>query len=229
MEEYLLALQKSELFKGINEDNIKQMMACLKPIITNYKKNDYIVTSGDALDGLGIIVCGAAAVIKENEGGNRHIMKMLGIGDTFGEIVVFSKKSHWPATVVALEKCSVFFLPRSKIISECDNVCPWHRDLVRNMLGIISDMAIMLNKKVEYLTIKSMREKISKLILELYEQSGNKTFMLPMNRNELADFLNVSRPSMSREMSRMRDEGIIDFHKETIKIIDLEMLKLIYQ
>jgi len=224
MEEYLLALQKSELFKGIQSDNLKQMMGCLKPIITNYKKNDYIVTSGNVLDGVGIVLSGAAAVIKESKDGNRHIMKMLSIGDTFGEIVVFSKKNRWPATVIALEKCTVFFLPKNKIISECDNVCPWHRELVRNMLGIVSNMAIMLNKKVEYLTIKSMRAKISKLILELYEQSGSKTFMLPMNRNELADFLNVSRPSMSREMSRMKDEGIIDFHKETIKILDLERL-----
>lgn len=224
MEEYLLALQKSELFKGIKEENITQMMSCLKPTITYHKKNDYIVTSGDFLEGVGVVLCGAAAVIKESEGGNRHIMKMLSIGDTFGEIVVFSKKTSWPATVIALEKCTVFFLPKNKIISECDNVCPWHRELVRNMLGIVSNMAIMLNKKVEYLTIKSMRVKISKLILELYEQSGSKTFMLPMNRNELADFLNVSRPSMSREMSRMKDEGIIDFHKETIKILDLEKL-----
>lgn len=224
MEEYLLALQKCELFKGIKEENIIQMMSCLKPKINNYKKNDYIVTSGDVLDGLGIVLSGTAAVIKENEGGNRHIMKMMGVGDTFGEIVVFSKKASWPATVVALEKCTVFFLPKNKIISECDNVCPWHRDLVRNMLGIVSNMAIMLNKKVEYLTIKSMRAKINKLILEMYEQSGSKTFMLPMNRNELADFLNVSRPSMSREMSRMKDEGIIDFHKETIKILDLDSL-----
>lgn len=224
MEEYLLALQKSELFKGIKEENIAQMMSCLKPKINNYKKNDYIVTSGDVLDGLGIVISGAAAVIKESEGGNRHIMKMLSIGDTFGEIVVFSKKNSWPATVIALEKCTVFFLPRNKIISECDNICPWHRELVMNMLGIVSNMAIMLNKKVEYLTIKSMRAKISKLILEMYELSGSKTFMLPMNRNELADFLNASRPSMSREMSRMKDEGIIDFHKETIKILDLDSL-----
>jgi DNA-binding transcriptional regulator LsrR (DeoR family) len=46
-----------------------------------------------------------------------------------------------------------------------------------------------------------------------------------MNRQQLADFLNVSRPSMSRELSRMRDEGIIDFHLSAVRILDIERLK----
>ena len=49
--------------------------------------------------------------------------------------------------------------------------------------------------------------------------------MLPLKRNEMADFLNIARPSLSREMCRMRDEGIIDFHRESIKIKDPDALK----
>jgi CRP-like cAMP-binding protein len=116
-------------------------------------------------------------------------------------------------------------LKREKIIGECRNVCPWHRMLIQNMLRIISEKALILNRKVEYLTIGSIREKISKFLLEQFKVTGKTTFTLPMNRKELADFLNVSRPSLSREMSRMRDEGIIDFHMATVKIIDLEKLK----
>jgi CRP-like cAMP-binding protein len=104
-------------------------------------------------------------------------------------------------------------------------VCPWHRTLVTNLLGITSERALMLNKKVEYLTIKSIRGKISTFLLDLYKKTGNNNVMLNMNRNELADFLNVSRPSKSREMCRMRDEGIIDFHLSTIRIKDVEALR----
>jgi DNA-binding transcriptional regulator LsrR (DeoR family) len=83
----------------------------------------------------------------------------------------------------------------------------------------------MLNKQVEYLTIKSIRGKISTFLIEQYNTFGSLTFVLPMNRKEFAEFLNVSRPSLSREMSRMRDEGIIDFHMSAVKIIDLDRLK----
>ena len=83
----------------------------------------------------------------------------------------------------------------------------------------------MLNKKVEYLTIKSMRGKISTYLLEQYKRTGDKNIILSLNRNELSDFLNVSRPSMSREMCKMRDEGLIDFHLTEFEILDIESLK----
>ena len=70
-----------------------------------------------------------------------------------------------------------------------------------------------------------MRGKISAFLLEQYEKQGSATFILPLKRNEMAEFLNVARPSLSREMCRMRDEGLIDFHQSTIKIKDLEALK----
>ncbi|HHY04413.1 MAG TPA: winged helix-turn-helix domain-containing protein, partial [Thermoanaerobacterales bacterium] len=65
----------------------------------------------------------------------------------------------------------------------------------------------------------------SMFLLDQYKKTGKTTFVLPMNRNDMADFLNVSRPSMSREMSRMKDEGIIDFHLSTIKIKDIQALR----
>lgn len=83
----------------------------------------------------------------------------------------------------------------------------------------------MLNKKVEYLSIKTLRGKISTYLLDEYNKTGQKTFQLNLNRNELADFINVSRPSLSRELCKMRDEGIIDFHSTAIKILDFDILK----
>jgi CRP-like cAMP-binding protein len=89
---------------------------------------------------------------------------------------------------------------------------------------IVSERAIALSRKVEYLSIKSIRGKISTYLLEQYKKAGKAIFMLPMNRNEMADFLNVSRPSLSREMCKMRDEGIIDFHRASILVKDVRAL-----
>ena len=94
------------------------------------------------------------------------------------------------------------------------------------MLKIVSELPLKLNKKVEYPTIKSMYVKISVFLLDQYKKTGKTTFVLPMNRNDMADFLNVSRPSISRETSRMKDEGIIDYHLSTIKIKDIDALKI---
>ena len=82
----------------------------------------------------------------------------------------------------------------------------------------------MMYKRLEYLTIKGIQSKIATFLADSYKETGNTYIKMPFNRNELAEFLNVSRPSMSREMAKMRDEGIIDFHLSTVKIMDINKL-----
>jgi CRP/FNR family transcriptional regulator, dissimilatory nitrate respiration regulator len=225
-EKYLEIISKTPLFQGIEKADISTMLDCLKPKVRSYHRSDYIVTAGNIYESVGIVLKGAAVVSNENAAGNRIVMTLLTPGDIFGEMVAFSNRTIWPATVQAQDTCEVLFLPRQKIVGECARMCPWHRTLILNFLKIISERALMLNKKVEYLNIKSMRGKISTYLLEQYKRTGDKNIILPLNRNELADFLNVSRPSMSREMCKMRDEGVIDFHLTAFRILDIEALKV---
>jgi CRP-like cAMP-binding protein len=225
LEKYTDVLLKSALFQNIQAEDLQAMLTCLQPKISRYQKNDLIAAAGDKFENMGIMLSGEAAVIKESAAGNRMMLANLKESDLFGEVVVFSAKSRWPASVIAQKPCLVMFLSRQKIIGQCENACAWHRQIIENMLKLISEKTLLLNKQVEYLSIKSMRGKISSFLMEEYEKAGNTTFMLPLQRSELADFLNVSRPSMSREMGRMRDEGVIDFHRSSFQIKDLEALK----
>ncbi len=222
--EFLPVLTKTSLFHDIEPDDLITMFNCLQPKLKMFKKNSYIAVSGDQFESMGIMLRGKAALIKENAAGDRIIMAIIKPGDIFGETAVFAGKPVWPATVIAQESCQVMFLPRQKILGECANLCSWHHTIIENMLKDISDKVLTLNKKIEYLSMKSMRGKLSSFFLEQYKLHGRTDFILPMKRNELADFLNVSRPSMSREMCRMRNQGIIDFKRSSIEIKDLESL-----
>ncbi len=213
------------LFQGISPDELNIMLECLNPKVNRYKKNEFITISGDQFIGVGVILSGEVVVTKEDVAGNRVIIDLLGPGEMFGEMAAFSGKRLWPATVVAQSICTVMFLPTEKIVDGCEKLCNSHRLLVMNMLQIISDKALLLNKKLEYLAIKSIRGKISTFLLEQYKKAGKAMFVIPLKRNELADFLSVTRPSLSREMCKMRDEGIIDFHRASIRIKDVEALK----
>lgn len=224
-EKWAEVISKTPLFKDISSDELGTMLECLKPKLCEYSKNEFIAIEGEVFEGIGIILIGEAAVIKENSTGNRVIMTVLKPGDMFGEMAAFSTRKLWPATVTAQGTCTAIFIPPQAIIGECRKMCAGHRMLILNMLKIISEKAFMLNRKVEYLAIKSMRGKISAFLLEQYRKTGTLTFMIPLNRSELADFLNVSRPSMSREMGRMKDEGLIDFCRSSVRIVDLEALK----
>lgn len=224
-QKWLKTLSACPLFKGINHENLDLMLGCLKPRIAVFKKNDFLALAGEPFEGLGVVLSGTVAVTKESPSGSRMILTILGPGEMFGEMAAFSQKRQWPATVVAQKNCTVFFLPPEKIVGQCEKQCSGHKILILNMLRIISDKALMLNRRLEYLSIKNMRAKISCFLLEQYKNAGKEMYVLPLSRNELADFLNVARPSLSRELSRMRDEGVIDFYRSSIQIKDLEALK----
>jgi len=223
--EYLGIIGKSALFEGVEPENIEEMLRCLSPVVRHYRKNDMITIAGEPFTGIGILLKGEASVSKETPSGNRMVIHMLGPGDMFGEMIAFSDYSTWPATVQAIVESDALFIPRERIISECRKLCTWHRTIIENMLKIVSNRAIMLNRRLDFLSIKSIRGKLSALFLEQYQKEGRTTFTLSMNRNQMADFLNVSRPSMSRELSRMKEEGLIDYHLSSIRLLDIPALK----
>lgn len=198
---------------------------CLKPKVSSYGKNEWVTIAGEKFTALGVVLAGEVVVSKENAAGKRIIVAVNSHGEIFGEMAAFSGEGVWPVTVAAREASTVMFLSAGKIVENCERSCLSHRQLITNMLKIVSGEAFMLNRKLEYMMIKSIRGKISVFLLEQYKRIGQATFMLPLKRNELADFLNVSRPSLSREMCRLRDEGVIDFYKNSIKIKDLDTLK----
>ncbi|SMB80743.1 cAMP-binding domain of CRP or a regulatory subunit of cAMP-dependent protein kinases [Desulfonispora thiosulfatigenes DSM 11270] len=225
IEKYIHIIKESPLFYDIKEEEIIFMLQCLTPQIHSFNKNECIVNSGETVNRFGIILEGEATILKETSEGNNVIISVVKKGDLFGEMLVFSSRKVFPVTVRVQSSCKVLFLTNSDLIARCGKMCPWHNKMLQNFIKIISDKALLLNKKVEYLSIKSIRGKIATYLLDQYQNNPNTNIFLPLKRNELADFLNVSRPSLSREMGGMRDEGIIDFHLSTFRIKDMEALK----
>jgi len=219
------ALLKCELFEGFDDFQLTAMLECFSPKLYSFKKGDFIVMAGEPYYGLGIMVEGSAVVSKDNAAGNRVMMGVLSAGELFGEVIAFSGKEQWPANVQAQTDCNVIYIENNSIINQCGQACDFHCQLIKNLLKIVSNRAIMLNRRVEYLSMKSINSKVAYFLLEHMEKSGSNTFRLPMNRNEMADFLNISRPSMSREMGVMRDNGIIEFQKEAIRILKPDKLR----
>ncbi len=220
MKQYIETISKVPLFKGIDIEELEHILACFTPSIKHFHQGEYITLEGHDYYGIGIVLKGLASITKTNESGERIIMSHIGQGELFGEMIAFSALDKWPATVIAKEDCVIMWMTPDAILNHCQRLCVGHKQLMLNMLEIISNKALGLNRKLNYLSIKSMRGKLSKFILEQKARTGKDMFEIPYNRNELAEFLHVSRPSMSRELSRMKEEGIIDYYQSTFKILD---------
>lgn len=218
-------ISSAKLFSNINPEDLQVMLGCINPKLKSYAKGEIVALSASPLEGVGIVLDGEVEIARENAAGSRLIMAIAGSGHTFGEMAAFSGKRIWPATVTARKDSRIVFISPDKFSGGCEKSCASHKRLIQNMLCILSEKALYLNRKVEYLTIKSMRVKIASYLLEQSRIYNNLTFIMPMNKNELADFLNVSRPSMSREFSRLKEEGIIDFYLSSIRLINADKLK----
>lgn len=225
LKEHKETLQKVNLFMNIEGNELIHVLTCLAPRISKFEKGEFVTMEGHDFIGIGIILDGKVKITQTNEAGERMILNQLSPGGVFGEMIAFSNNNKWLATVVADSNCTVMFLRSDAIINHCQRMCIGHKQLMLNMLTIVSNKALMMNRKVRYLSIKSMRGKLSKFLMEEYHRHNKKMFEIRYNRNELAEFLHVSRPSMSRELSRMKDEGIIDYYKESFKLLDIETLK----
>jgi CRP-like cAMP-binding protein len=218
-------LNSSILFQGISPDSLNVMLGCLKPRIRSCKQREIVTLSGTPFQGIGIVAGGSVALTKETYSGNRIILDILHAGAIFGEMVAFSDNKVWPVTVIAQEDSTLLFLPPDKIIGTCSNVCASHSKLIMNMLNVLSNRALILNKKIEYLSAKNIRTKVSNYLMDIYKVGENTTITIPMKRHELADYLNMPRPSLSRELGLMRDEGVIEFKGSIINIKNILVLE----
>ncbi len=223
--EIVRGLETSVLFQGIGTEALGIMLDCLKPRLKKYRPREIVTSSGQPFEGIGIIASGKIALTREMYSGNRIIMGFLDAGDIFGETVAFSDRQVWPMTVIAQDDSVLLFLPPDKITHTCSNICASHSRLIMNMLRILSNRASMLDKKIEYMSARNIRGRISSYLLDLLRDSGTDTFSIPMKRHELADYLNIPRPSLSREMGLMRDEGIIEFGGTTVTITSARELE----
>jgi len=218
-------LVTTALFKGVEKHELANMLNCLNPRITQFKKGESIAISGNPFTGLGIVIEGEAVIAKENIAGIRAILTVLHSGDMFGEMISFSDRKFWPVNVTAQLDCEVIFISPENIIKNCEKMCDAHQTVIYNMLRIMSRKALMLTRKVDYLSIRSLRGRLCAYLIEQWKDQNTPIFTLPMNRDALADFFNVARPSISRELSKMKEDGYIDFHKSSFKILDLEAMK----
>lgn len=225
LEQYKDILRKVILFKGIELEELKNLIKCLDGNIRKYVKGSYIIREGEEINSSGIILSGKAEIIKENLLGNKSILSFLEPSEIFGEVIVCTEKKKSIVSVVATETVVVLHIDFDRIINRCCNNCNYHTRLISNMMRVIAEKNVALNIKMDYLLIKNMREKLSTFLFAKYKENNSLSFNIDLNRNELSDYLNVSRASMCRELSRMKDEGIIDYYRNGFKILNLKKLR----
>lgn len=219
MKKYLKQLQNNELFNNFNLNDLESILNCLSAKVNYYKKKDLIIQQGTHIHYVGIVLSGGIQIIKEDIEGNINILSHLGINDIFAEAFAYADIYECPITVQATENCEIIFIDCKRIIKTCNNACVFHWNLIENMLSMIARKNIMLNQKMEILSKRTTREKLLAFFNTQVQMNHSKKFSIPYNREGLAFYLCVDRSALSRELSNMRDEGLLKFNKNEFEIL----------
>lgn len=218
-ENYFEVLKSCMLFENIQTSDMDSMLQCLNTKVKLYKKGAVILLAHDDITEVGIVLSGTIQVIKEDYLGNKHILTKLSVSDLFAEAFACAGIKKSPVTVISVTECAILFIEFRKIITVCTSACTFHTRLVENMLKLIANKNIMLNQKIELISKRSTREKLLSYFELQMKGADDKCFTIPFKRHELADFLCVDRSAMSRELCRLRDEGILRFNGNEIEML----------
>lgn len=223
--ENLNLLLNIPLFENISGEDVVSLLDCLQPWVRTYQKDEFIALVGDKVEGISIILEGRIEVLKENLLGKSVVVARFGRGAIFAEVAAFSKAGIWPSSVRVIEDARIMTISTDHFTGQCAQGCSYHRQLMFNMLHILADKALVLNRKVDFLSVKTIRGKIAAMIVEAVMAQRSNIVHLPYTRETMAKMLNVARPSLSRTLVQMKEEGILDFQRSQFVVLDEERLK----
>ena len=212
-----------ELFDSITEEEQRKMLTCAAAKEKSFAAGDYIFRQGDNPKNMYLVTKGSVMIAKDFITGKRNVLFMVYEKDVFGEMFAFSNESQFWYDAIANEPTTVLEIPFGFFFGFCENACRKHQVIVKNMLGIFSKKSFMMTKKLYLLSGKTLKERISMWVLD--NAGKNDSFKSDMNREELSDYLGTTRPSLSRELMNMQDEGLIKVDRSLFKILDRESLE----
>ena len=201
------------VFEGLTLEECKKFLtSCLKARPVTYHKPEYVYRKGEDIRDIHIVLDGTVRIVREDIWGNMTLSEEVKRGGSFGTIYACTPgvKADDSALVYS-EDAVVLSLEVKRMLTLCSNACAHHIKIVQNLVAVISESNLFMRRKLTYLSLRTTREKLLAYLHDESARVGSVTFDIPFNRQQLADYLSVNRSAMSVELSRLKEEGVIDY------------------
>lgn len=206
------------LFDGMSVEEIGEVLSKVNVIAKRYRKNNPVVLAGDYVQHVCILIEGSVQMIKEDVLGDRAIIANIGPGAVFAETLFGRKYDHSVVSFFATTDSIVLMLPFDKFLNNV-GASAANTKLVCNLVSIMADNSIRLIEKTEVLSKRTLRDKILAYLEQELKRSSSKRVTIPFNRTDLANYLDADRSSLTRELTKMREAGIIAYERNTFEIL----------
>ena len=209
----------SPLFDGVDPQDRKTMLGCIGYHIGTFQKGEIVAFAEENMKHIGIVLSGAVDMIKEDLWGNKTMLVRIRKNEIFGETFACGSDNLSVVTFLISEDAKILFLPFNRVMHSCTMACQFHHRLIENMVRIIADKNRELMRKVEVVSKRTIREKLLAYLSIQAQVQGSRYFEIPLGRVELAEYLCVDRSALTRELVKMKEDGLIDYDRNCFRML----------
>ena len=212
-------LRESPLFDHISYESYLAMYDCFQAESKSFSPGETVYDFSPGCDLVGIVERGEAVLVRIDEDGVETVMETLTAGGVFGRTLAFAGNRADTLEIVSQGACEVLFFDYAHLLKRCERACTHHSVLVQNMLRLMAEKAQALSERVDVLSRRSIREKLTCYFGQLRTAAGCNSFSLPFSWSMLADYIATDCSAMMREVKKMKEEGILTSQGREITLL----------
>ena len=215
-------ISKTALFRGCSEEDITNMAEHLDFRTNKYRKGDVILGAGSIVTDIGLVLSGSVRIEHADLWGNKSILGITPAGGVFAESYACIPNEPMMVDVVANEDCDILFINVPRLFTPC-SVCSSQNKVIHNLVMISAGKNLQLSRRSLHTSPKTIRGRLSSYFSQQVSAQGSNKIVIPFDRQQLADYLNLDRSALSKELGKMQNDGLIEYHKNTFVIkIDIQ-------
>ena len=214
-------LKGAALFSGMTAQEIAGALRCLSAAERTFEKGEFLHRAGEHVTTAGVVLEGAVSIECDDFWGGRSVLGQVGPGGMFAEAYACAPETAMMVNVIAVSPCRILFLNVAGLLAASGR-CVHAARVIRNLLLISAQKNLSLSRRMFYTSHKTIRERLLAYLTDELLRQGGGEVLLPFNRQELADYLNVERSALSAEIGKMRRDGVLEAERNRFRLLRQE-------
>lgn len=212
-------LSRSPVFRGLSPDQLSLLMEGVHYQVRHFEKNELVVHAGDECNRLFIVLDGSVKGEMADYTGKTIKIEDIEAPRPLAAAFLFGQNNRFPVTVIANGEVKLLSIERTEFLK----LLQIDQRILTNYLNSISSRAQFLSQRIRFLSFKTIRQKIAHYLLDM---AGDRLAVveLPLGQAQLAEFFGVTRPSLARAMGELAQEGYIEAHRRTVRILNKQRM-----
>ena len=208
-----------KLFFGLDAHAFRDALALFCGTVSHYKKGETLRAMGLPFLTFGLVLAGTVQAFSLDMDGKEQMMANVGAGESFGESLAYLGTGESPVSVIAATDAAVLWLDISAVKRAALGGNVLALNLTERFASVLALRALYQNDRIQILSKPKIRDRLVTFLSQCERRYGSRTFIIPFDRTSLAVYLGVNRTALSRELSKMKEEGILDFFRSSFRLL----------